>query len=133
MYINMFLYLFQYFSVLSFFLHMIILCLSSFSKNCLLSFFLESLVMLCMYTLYLKRSTLYKFIEINTVLFCSVYYICRVHWAYFKHKSWWADIEVKAWYQWCEMPDMWLFNSKTEEVIMNLNTNHKITITIFHP
>ena len=60
----------QYFSVLSFLLHMIILCLSSFSKK-LSSFFLESRVMLCMYTLYFKRSTLYKFIEINSVLFCS--------------------------------------------------------------
>ena len=61
----------QYFSVLSFLLHMIILCLSSFSKK-LSSFFLESRVMLCMYTLYFKRCTLYKFIEINSVLFCSV-------------------------------------------------------------
>ena len=61
----------QYFSVLYFLLHMIILCLSSFSKK-LSSFFLESRVMLCMYTLYFKRCTLYKFIEINSVLFCSV-------------------------------------------------------------
>ena len=28
--------------------------------------------MLCMYTLYFKRCTFYKFIEINFVLFCSV-------------------------------------------------------------
>ena len=61
----------QYFSVLSFLLHMSILCLSSFSKNYLLSFFLESRVLLCMYTLYFERCTLYKFIEINDVLFCK--------------------------------------------------------------
>ena len=53
---------------------MIILCLSSFSKT-LSSFFLESRVMLCMYTWYFKRCTLYKFIEINYVLFCSVLFI----------------------------------------------------------
>ena len=38
------------------------------------SFFLESRVMLCMYTLYFKRCTLYKFIEINSVQFYNVYY-----------------------------------------------------------
>ena len=57
----------QYFSVLFFLLHMIKLCLPSFSKK-LSPFFLESRVMLCMYTLYFKRRTVYKFIEINSVI-----------------------------------------------------------------
>ena len=42
------------------------------------SFFLESRVMLCMLTLYFKRGTLYKFIEIHSVLFCFVIICVRV-------------------------------------------------------
>ena len=72
----------QYFSVLSFLLHIIILFLSSFSKK-LSSYFLESRVMLCMFTLYFKRCTLYKFIEINSVLFLKRYAIYIINQVYF--------------------------------------------------
>ena len=42
-------------------------------------------VMLCMYTLFCKRCTLYKFIEINYVLFCSL--ITHLHTHTHKKKS----------------------------------------------
>ena len=37
---------------------------------------LESRVMLCMYIWYFKRCTLYKLIEINSVLLCSQFVLC---------------------------------------------------------
>ena len=69
LYINMFQYLFQYFSVLYFFLHMIILCLSSFSKK---TVFNLSWITCNVINVYFVFQTMYKFIEINYVLFCSV-------------------------------------------------------------
>ena len=69
LYINMFLYFSISLFYLSYFTWVYCVC-PPFLKTV---FFLSyTRVMVCMYTLYFKRCTLYKFIEINSVLLCSV-------------------------------------------------------------
>ena len=71
LYINMFLYLFQYFSVLYFLLHMIILCLSSFSKKTV--FFLSWITCNVMHV-YFVFQTMYL-VQLYWNKFCSVLFL----------------------------------------------------------
>jgi len=93
LYINMFLYFSSSLFYLSYFTWLYCVC-PPFLKTV---FFLSwiTCIMLCMYILYFKRCTLYKFIEINYVLFCSVN-TCVHLWLYVRTK-WAYDLLVVKW------------------------------------
>ena len=83
LYINMFLYFSISLFYLSYFTLLYCVCPPFLKTVFFLSFFLESRVMLCMYTLYFKRCTLYKCIEINSVLFLKRYAVYIINQVYF--------------------------------------------------
>ena len=76
LYINMFLYLFHYLSVLSFFLHMLIMCVSSFSKKTVV--FLSWITCNVMHV-YFVFQTMYivqvYWNKLCSVLFLSIQYV----------------------------------------------------------